>query len=102
MAAALEEITEKALKLSRQERLALATRLLSDEDNSDSSAIEAAWQEEILARVKAVDEGTAVGVPYAGGIRPARICRARRGVFFLRKPAANYSTDPDFSNARNP
>ena len=77
MGAALEEITEKALKLSRQERLALATRLLSDEDNSDSSAIEAAWQEEILARVKAVDEGTAVGVPYAEVIRPARIRRAR-------------------------
>ncbi len=64
MSAALEEITEKALRLSRQERLALANRLLTDDEYSDASEIEAAWEEEILARIQAIDDGTAVGIPY--------------------------------------
>ena len=64
MSAALEEITEKALKLPRQERLALANRLLSNDENADALEVEAAWEEEILARIEAIDNGSAVGVPY--------------------------------------
>ena len=64
MSAALEEITEKALRLSRQEKLALANRLLSDGEDINISEIEAAWEEEILARIQAIDDGTAVGIPY--------------------------------------
>jgi len=77
MSAALEEVTEQALKLPRQERLALANRLLSDEENGGSSAIEAAWEEEILARIEAIDNGSAVGVPYKEVLRAARDRRAR-------------------------
>ena len=77
MSAALEEITEKALRLSRQEKLALANRLLSDDVDSDASEIEAAWEDEILARIQAIDEGTAVGVPYEEVIRTARNRRAK-------------------------
>jgi putative addiction module component (TIGR02574 family) len=72
----LEEITEQALKLPRQERLALANRLLSDDADADSSAIEAAWEEEIIARIRAIDDGTAVGIPYEAVIRAARDRRA--------------------------
>jgi putative addiction module component (TIGR02574 family) len=72
MSAALEEVTEKALKLPRQERLALANRLLSAEEGAGSSAIEAAWEEEILARIEAIDNGSAVGVPYEEVLRAAR------------------------------
>ena len=64
MSAAFEEITEKALKLPRQERLALANRLLSNDENADTLEVEAAWEEEILARIEAIDNGSAVGVPY--------------------------------------
>ena len=77
MSAALEEITEKARALSRQERLTLANRLLSDDENSDAPEIEAAWEEEILARIKAIDEGTAIGIPYEEVIRAARNRRAK-------------------------
>jgi putative addiction module component (TIGR02574 family) len=77
MSAALEEITEKALRLSRQEKLALANRLLSDDEDRDASEIEAAWEDEILARIQAIDEGTAVGVPYEDVIRAARNRRAK-------------------------
>lgn len=77
MSATLEDITEQALRLSRAEKLALANRLLSDEDQgADSIEIEAIWEEEILARVEAIDNGTAVGVPYDEVVRAAR---KRRG-----------------------
>ena len=77
MSAALEEITEQALRLTRQERLALANRLLSDDEDSKTSEIEAAWEKEILARIQAIDNGTAVGIPYEEVIRSARNRRAK-------------------------
>lgn len=70
MSATLEDITEQALRLSRAEKLALANRLLSDEDQgADSIEIEAIWEKEILARIEAIDNGTAVGVPYDEVVR---------------------------------
>ena len=72
MSAALEDITKEALKLSRQERMALAGRLLIDNENGDTAEIEAAWEEEILARIQAIDDGTAVGIPYEEVKRAAR------------------------------
>lgn len=77
MSAALEEIAEKALRLSRQEKLALANRLLRDEEPGESAEIEAAWEDEIFARIQAIDAGTAVGVPYEEVIRAARKRRAK-------------------------
>jgi putative addiction module component (TIGR02574 family) len=77
MSVALEEITEKARALSRQERLTLANRLLSDDEDSDAPEIEAAWEEEILARIQAIDDGTAIGIPYEEVIRAARNRRAK-------------------------
>jgi putative addiction module component (TIGR02574 family) len=77
MSAALDEITEKALKLSRQERFSLASRLLTDDEVRDAHAIEAAWEEEILARIESIDNGTAVGLPYEEIIRAARNRRAK-------------------------
>ena len=76
MSAALEEITEKALQLSPQDKLALANRLLSDQ-LSDASEVEAAWDEEILARIEAIDNGTAIGVPFEEVIFAARKRRAK-------------------------
>ncbi|HEX7721810.1 MAG TPA: addiction module protein [Pyrinomonadaceae bacterium] len=76
MSAALEEITEKALQLSPQDKLALANRLLSDQ-LSDAAEVEAAWDEEILARIEAIDNGTAIGVPFEEVILAARKRRAK-------------------------
>jgi putative addiction module component (TIGR02574 family) len=77
MSATLEDITEQALRLSRAEKLALANRLLSDEDQGADLEIEAIWEKEILARIEAIDNGTAVGVPYDEVVRAAR---NRRGL----------------------
>ena len=64
MAARIEEITKEIVDLPRHQRLALV-RLLLDLDQPGASAdVDSAWDEEIRARVKAVDEGRAVGIPY--------------------------------------
>ena len=64
MVARIEEITKEIVDLPRHQRLALV-RLLLDLDKPGGSAdIDDAWDEEIRARVKAIDEGRAVGIPY--------------------------------------
>ncbi len=64
MAARIEEITKEIVDLPRHQRLALV-RLLLDLDKPGVSAdVDSAWDEEIRARVQAVDEGRAVGISY--------------------------------------
>lgn len=64
MAARIEEIAKELVDLPRHQRLVLV-RLLLDLDQPGSSAdVDSAWEEEIRARVKAVDEGRAIGIPY--------------------------------------
>src|SRR5258708_12820413 len=65
MATPIEKITQEVVELSRHERLALM-RLLRDLDQpSKGDEIEKAWDQEIRARVKAVDQGPVSGIPYA-------------------------------------
>lgn len=64
MSKAFEEITKDAIQLPRGQRLELAGLLLELDDRSDDSEAQAAWEQEIRARIMAVDEGTAIGVSY--------------------------------------
>jgi len=64
MATSIEEITKEVVDLPRHQRLALVRLLLDLDRPGDSEEIDAAWDEEIRARVKAVDEGRVAGVPY--------------------------------------
>lgn len=64
MAASVEEITKEVVELPRHQRLALVRLLLDLDQPGTSEEIEQAWDEEIRARVKAVDEGRANGIPY--------------------------------------
>lgn len=64
MAASIEEITKEVVDLPRHQRLALVRLLLDLDQPGTSDEIESVWDEEIRARVKAVDEGRAVGIPY--------------------------------------
>jgi hypothetical protein len=59
----LEEITRRAVHLSRQQRLALARFLIEMDDPGDEGTA-AAWDLEIRERVRAVEDGRAVGIPY--------------------------------------
>jgi putative addiction module component (TIGR02574 family) len=64
MAASIEELTKEVVDLPRHQRLALVRLLLDLDQPGTSDEIEQAWDEEIRARVKAVDEGRATGIPY--------------------------------------
>ena len=62
MSKALEEITREAIQLPRQDRLALAERLLEIDDFAADPEVAMAWEDEILARIQAVDDGRATGI----------------------------------------
>ena len=64
MSKVLEEITREVINLPRQERMALAGFLLELEEHDDESEARASWEQEILARIRAIDDGTAIGVSY--------------------------------------
>ena len=64
MATSIEEITKEVVGLPRHQRLALVRLLLDLDHPGTSEEIDAAWDEEIRARVKAVDEGRVAGIPY--------------------------------------
>jgi putative addiction module component (TIGR02574 family) len=63
MATPIEKITQEVVELSRRERLTLMRILLDLDQPPKSDAIQA-WDQEIRARVKAVDEGRVSGIPY--------------------------------------
>jgi len=64
MASTIEKIAEDAAAMTRQERLALVRLLLDLDQPAEGDEIATAWDSEIRARVRAVDEGRAAGVSY--------------------------------------
>jgi hypothetical protein len=62
--ATLEEITRTALQLLVKQRLALAGFLLETEDISSDPHVDAAWEQDVQDRIKAVDSGVATGITY--------------------------------------
>jgi putative addiction module component (TIGR02574 family) len=64
MATPIEKITQEVVELSRRERLTLVRLLLDLDQPPKGDEIEKAWDQEIRARVKAVDEGRVSGIPY--------------------------------------
>ncbi len=64
MSRSLAELTREAVELPQQQRLTLARILL---DASDTSSVEpllevdAAWEDEIVQRIRAIDAGQAQG-----------------------------------------
>ncbi len=64
MTATLEEITRTALQLPVRQRLALAGFLLETQDISSDTGVDAAWDQEIQDRIKAVDGGAVTGISY--------------------------------------
>jgi putative addiction module component (TIGR02574 family) len=64
MATTIEKIAQQVATMTRQERLTLMRLLLDLDQPPAVDAIATAWDQEIRARVKAVDEGRAAGIPY--------------------------------------
>lgn len=71
MIATFEEITQKAVHLPSHQRLALAAFLLEMDDSSGNPQVDQAWEEEIQNRIRAIDSGTVVGIPYQDVMREA-------------------------------
>jgi putative addiction module component (TIGR02574 family) len=71
MPTTLERVTKDAMDLSLHEKLALAELLLESADVGADPEAEAAWDTEIRARIRAIDEGRVKGVPYAEVMRKA-------------------------------
>ncbi len=61
----IEALTQEAAKLPKEQRLALARALLDLEPAGHVGEAEQSWDEEIRARIKAVDEGRVTGIAYA-------------------------------------
>jgi hypothetical protein len=59
-----EEITKELIMLPKRERLEIVRFLLFLDSRSLDTDIESAWEEEIMNRVSAVDEGKATGMDY--------------------------------------
>ncbi|MFP4030521.1 MAG: addiction module protein [Desulfococcaceae bacterium] len=59
----MEDITAELSRLSRKDRLEIARFLLCLDDGVDPE-VAASWDDEITERVKAVEDGRAVGMDY--------------------------------------
>ncbi|WP_304511807.1 addiction module protein [Desulfobacula sp.] len=64
-----EEITKGLIRLPKRERLEIVRFLLFLDSRSLDTDIESAWEEEIMDRVRAVDEGKATGIDYNKAIK---------------------------------
>jgi putative addiction module component (TIGR02574 family) len=66
MVSALEQITRDAMGLPVHERLVLAHQLIDSAEHAEREEDEAspAWESEIQDRIRAIDEGRAVGSSY--------------------------------------
>ncbi len=71
MSKAFDEIAREASQLSREQRLDLASMLLELNEDLGEADVSAVWEEEILARIRAVDESEAEGVSFEAVMRDA-------------------------------
>jgi putative addiction module component (TIGR02574 family) len=60
----LEDVAREAIELPRHQRLSLARLLIELDDPVSDTDVEAVWEAEIQARVRAVKEGRVEGIPY--------------------------------------
>jgi putative addiction module component (TIGR02574 family) len=76
MAMPIEKITQEVVELSCRERLTLMRILLDLDRPSKGDDIEKAWDQEIRARIKAVNDDRVPGIPY-DQIKPELTSRFR-------------------------
>jgi putative addiction module component (TIGR02574 family) len=69
----IAEILKKALDLPPEARAAIAGSLLDSLDQTEDEDAESAWENEVLLRLKDLEEGTVNPVPWAEARR--RIAR---------------------------
>ncbi|MBU0464889.1 MAG: addiction module protein [Proteobacteria bacterium] len=60
----IEEITKNLFSLSKKERLEIARFILFLDNQFLDIDVESVWENEIIDRARAVDEGTAIGIDF--------------------------------------
>ena len=66
----IEDLTTELIRLPKRERLEIVRFLLFlDNRSQDSEGIDSAWEQEITDRIRAVDNGTAIGMDYDQAIQ---------------------------------
>jgi hypothetical protein len=66
----IEKLTTELIGLPKRERLEIVRFLLFlDNRSSDPDDTDSAWEKEITDRIRAVDEGTAIGIDYDKAIQ---------------------------------
>ena len=61
----VQQLAQQLVTLQKRERIEIVRFLLFLDDNTSSTTdIESEWDNEIMDRVRAVDEGTAIGLDY--------------------------------------
>ena len=74
MSKAFDEIAKEATQLSREQRFSLANMLLQLNEDPSEGDVAAAWEEEILARIRAVDDNETAGASFKAVMSEAE-CR---------------------------
>ncbi|MBI3014454.1 MAG: addiction module protein [Candidatus Tectomicrobia bacterium] len=64
MATSAEDLYQKALGLSEEERAALAARLIESLDTEAEEGVEAAWLAEVERRMEELDSGKVQSIPW--------------------------------------
>jgi len=64
MGSALDQVTKDAMELPPRQKLALAELLIESADSDGDPEAENAWETEIGARIRAMDEGKVTGTPF--------------------------------------
>jgi len=71
----VEDLATELIRLPKRERLEIVRFLLFLDNRSlDSDDIDSAWEKEITDRVRAVDEGTAIGMDYDKAMQKIEKC----------------------------
>ena len=66
----IKDLTTELIRLPKRERLEIVRFLLFlDNRSQDSEGIDSAWEQEITDRIRAVDNGTAIGMDYDQAIQ---------------------------------
>jgi hypothetical protein len=69
----IEELTSRLVQLPKQQRLEIVRFLLFlDSQSSEPGDASSAWEAEIADRIRAVKDGTAVGIDYDEALRSVR------------------------------
>jgi hypothetical protein len=71
MPTTLEQVTKDAMDLPPRQKLALAEFLLESAEGVVDTEAEGAWEVEIQDRIRAIDEGRAIGQSYEEVMREA-------------------------------